>query len=84
MRMRVLLAGCALACAANSVWAKLPPSPPVDPKQAAEAKQKADDAAKNEAELLSKAQDRAVANYQKNSKSVKAAPAATQAASKKK
>ena len=84
MKMRILLAGCVLAGAASAVWAKLPPSPPVDPKLAAETKQKADDAAKKEAELLSKAQDRAAVNYQKKSKSVKAAPAATQAAAKKK
>ncbi|MGB7540533.1 MAG: hypothetical protein WA373_12840 [Burkholderiales bacterium] len=84
MRMRILLASCVLAGAANAVWAKLPPSPPVDPAQAAAAKQKADDAAKKETELLSKAQDRAVANYHKKNTGVKAAPAATKTATKKK
>jgi len=84
MKMRILLAACVFASAANAVWAKLPPSAPVDPKVAAEAKQKADDAAKKDGELLSKAQDRAAANYKKKSKSVKVAPTATKAAAKKK
>lgn len=71
--------------------AKLPPLNDEQKAKAAEAKQKADDAAKKEAELLSKAQDRVAARYIKEQKAkgvtVKptpiappAAPAATGAA----
>jgi len=65
MRTRNLLA-CVLLAAAGAAWAKLPPAPPADPAKAAETKQKADEAAKKDAELLAKAQGKAVANYQRN------------------
>ena len=66
MDVRMLIITVAMAAVTGAVWAKLPPAPPVDPTKAAEAKKVADDAAKKDAELLGKAQDRAVANYRKN------------------
>jgi hypothetical protein len=54
-----------VCCAVGVAYAKLPPPPPVDPAKAAEAKMKAAEAAKKEAELLAKAQDRAVERYKK-------------------
>ena len=66
MNFRILMMSVAMAATAGVVWAKLPPAPPADPAKAAEAKKVADDAAKKDAELLGKAQDRAVANYRKN------------------
>lgn len=45
--------------------AKLPAPPPMDPAKAEAAKKKAADGAKKDAELLSKAQDRAAENYKK-------------------
>jgi len=66
MNFRILLMSVAMAATAGAVWAKLPPAPPADPAKAAEAKKVADDAAKKDADLLGKAQDRAVANYRKN------------------
>ena len=65
MNLRILMMSIAMAVAAGAVWAKLP-APPVDPAKAAEAKAKADEAAKKDADLLGKSQDRAVANYRKN------------------
>ena len=65
MNFRILMMSIAMAVAAGAVWAKLP-APPVDPAKAAEAKAKADEAAKKDAEKLGKSQDRAVANYRKN------------------
>jgi hypothetical protein len=58
-----------LVCASGLALAKLPPAPPVDPAKAEEAKQKAADAAKKEAELLAKYMDLAVANYAAKAKS---------------
>lgn len=52
-------------CVVGLASAKLPAPPPADPAKAAEAKQKASDAAKKEGELLGKAQDRAVDRYKK-------------------
>ena len=73
MNFRILIMTVAMAATAGAVWAKLPPAP-ADPAKA-EAKAKADAAAKQkDADSLSKAQDRAAANYRKN-KGIKA-PAA--------
>ena len=66
MNFRILMMSVVMAATAGAVWAKLPPAPPADPAKAAEAKKAADDAAKKDADLLGKAQDRAVANYRKN------------------
>ena len=54
-----------VCCAVGVAYAKLPPPPPVDPAKAEEAKMKAAEAAKKEAEQLAKAQDRAVERYKK-------------------
>ena len=81
MKMRIVLTACVLAAFAGASWAKLPPAPPADPAKAAEAKKAADDAAKKEADLLGKYQDKAVANYRKN-KGIKA-PTPAKAGAKK-
>jgi len=66
MNIRIVIMTVAMAAAAGTVWAKLPPAPAADPaKAAADAKKKAD-AAKRDKEMLGKAQDRAVANYRAN------------------
>jgi len=65
MNFRILLMSVAMAATAGAVWAKLPAAP-ADPAKAAEAKAQADEAAKKDADLLGKAQDRAVADYRKN------------------
>jgi len=65
MNFRILMISAAMAATAGTVWAKLPAAP-ADPAKAAEAKAKADEAAKKDAEKLGKSQDRAVANYRKN------------------
>ncbi|TMH18392.1 MAG: hypothetical protein E6H70_05470 [Betaproteobacteria bacterium] len=65
MNFRILMMSVVMAATAGAVWAKLPAAP-ADPAKAAEAKAKADEAAKKEAELLGKYQDKAVANYRKN------------------
>ena len=58
----------ALALAAGNTWAKLPAAPMNDEQKAKaeETKAKAAAAAKKGAEDLAKAQDRAVANYNRN------------------
>ncbi len=66
MNVRILIMAVIMAAVAGAVWAKLPPAPAVDPAKAAEAKTKADEAAKKDADSLSKYQDKAVANYRKN------------------
>jgi len=66
MNVRILIMAVIMAAVAGAVWAKLPPAPAVDPAKAAEAKTKADEAAKKDADLLGKYQDKAVANYRKN------------------
>ncbi len=81
MNFRVLIISVAMAATAGAVWAKLPAAP-ADPAKAAEAKKKADDAAKKDADLLGKAQDRAAANYRKN-KGIRGLPATAKAAPKK-
>ena len=74
MNVRILIMTVAMAATAGAVWAKLPAAP-ADPAQAAEAKAKADEAAKKDADLLGKSQDKAASNYRKN-KGIKAPPAA--------
>jgi hypothetical protein len=66
MNFRILIMSVAMAATAGTVWAKLPPLSDEAKAKAAEAKAKADDAAKKDAEQLGKAQDRAAANYRKN------------------
>jgi hypothetical protein len=65
MDVRILIMTVAMAATAGAVWAKLPVAP-ADPAKAAEAKANADEAAKKDADLLGKYQDKAVANYRKN------------------
>ena len=81
MNVRILLLSVAMAMTAGAVWAKLPPAP-VDAAKEAEAKKKADDAAKKDADMLGRAQDRATANYRKN-KGIRGLPATAKAAPKK-
>ncbi len=50
----------------GSVHAKIPAPPPADPAKAEEAKMKKAAAGKKNAEMLSKAQDRAVENYKRS------------------
>ena len=71
MNFRILIMSVAMAATAGTVWAKLPPLDDAGKAKAAEAKAKADDAAKKDAVLLGKSQDKAAANYRKN-KGVKA------------
>jgi hypothetical protein len=63
IRIAVVLIAAAFA---GSAWAKLPPPSPEAAAKAAEAKQKADAAAKKDAADVAKAQDRAVTNYKRN------------------
>ncbi len=65
MNIRIVIMTVAMAATAGAVWAKLPAAA-ADPAKAAEAKAKADEAAKKDADLLAKYQDKAVANYRKN------------------
>jgi outer membrane lipoprotein-sorting protein len=58
----------ALTVAGSSVWAKLPPPSEEAKAKAAEAKEKAAVAAKTEAELLGKSQDRVAEKYIKDQK----------------
>lgn len=60
-------------------YAKLPPPPPADPAKAGEAKQKAAEAAKKEAEALNRAMDRVAERYKKEKGIKAAAPAAAPA-----
>ena len=78
MNFRILIMSAAMAATAGTVWAKLPPMSDDAKAKLAEAKAKADEAAKKESEYLAKAQDKTVANYRK-SKGIK-----TPAAAKKK
>ena len=71
MNIRILIMSVAMAVTAGTVWAKLPPPSDEAKAKAAEAKAKADDAAKKDAEQLGKSQDKAVSNYRKN-KGIKA------------
>jgi hypothetical protein len=78
MNFRILIMSAAMAATAGTVWAKLPPMSDDAKAKLAEAKAKADEAAKKESGYLAKAQDKAVTNYRKN-KGIK-----TPAAAKKK
>jgi hypothetical protein len=71
VNIRILIMSVAMAVTAGTVWAKLPPPSDEAKAKAAEAKAKADDAAKKDAEQLGKSQDKAVSNYRKN-KGIKA------------
>jgi hypothetical protein len=63
------LAAAALLCGVTGMAsAKLPAPPPADPVKAEEAKKKAAETAKKEAELMAKAQDRAVERYKREKK----------------
>lgn len=62
MKIHSIVVFAAMLALSGAAWAKLPPAP-VDPAKAAEAKAKADEAAKKDAELLTKAQDRVAARY---------------------
>jgi len=73
MNVRILIMSVAMAATAGTVWAKLPPLSDEAKAKAAEAKVKADDAAKKDAEQLGKSQDKAAANYRKN-KGIRGAP----------
>jgi hypothetical protein len=66
MALRSVLAIIFFAAVSGAAWAKLPPAPPVDPAKAADTKKLADEAAKKDADLLGKYQDKAAANYRKN------------------
>jgi hypothetical protein len=81
MNFRILIMSVAMAATAGTVWAKLPPLSDDAKAKAAEAKAKADVAAKKDAEQLGKSQDRAVANYKKN-KGGKSSPASMAAKKK--
>lgn len=61
----IVVSALLVAGAVGVAHGKLPSPPPVDPEKAAAAKAKAAEAAKKEADLLAKAQDRAAAHYKK-------------------
>jgi len=65
MRIRTMFLALALMTS-GAAWAKLPAPSPEAAAKAAEAKAKADEAAKKDAELLTRYQDKAVANYKRN------------------
>ena len=67
--MTALMMGCLIGGAS----AKLPAPPPVDPAVAEAAKKKAAEAAKKDADLLAKAQDRVADRYKKQKGSTGAA-----------
>lgn len=72
-----------VCCSAGLVHAKLPPPTEEQKTKAAEAKAKAGDAAKKQAELLGKAQDRVAERYKKEKgKATAPAPAAAPAMKK--
>ncbi|MGQ0544394.1 MAG: hypothetical protein ACT4P3_03560 [Betaproteobacteria bacterium] len=64
-RILIALAGGLLIGAFAAVQAKLPPAPPEEKAAAAAKAEKAAAAKAKDAELLGKAQDKAVANYKK-------------------
>jgi hypothetical protein len=64
-RIGTALAAALIGCAFGAASAKLPALTDEQKAKAAEAKAKADEAAKNQAELLGKSQDRAVENYKR-------------------
>lgn len=69
MSWKQVCAGASLALLTGMACAKLPPPPPADPAKAEEAKQKAAETAKKDAELLVKYMDKAVMNYAAKAKS---------------
>lgn len=71
-----------VCCVVGMASAKLPAPPPVDPAKAEEAKKKTADAAKADADLLAKSQDRVADRYKKQNKT--AAASTTKVADKKK
>jgi len=79
MMKRAALMVVAIALVAGTAWAKLPAPPMTDEQKAKaeEAKAKAGEAAKNEAALLAKYQDKAADNYKKGQGKAKAAAPAT-------
>ena len=66
-----------VCCSVGLAYAKLPPPSEEQKAKAAEAKAKADEGAKNEAELLGKVQDRVAERYKKEKGKASAAPAAS-------
>lgn len=68
MPIRSLLAAALLVAAPAAGWAKLPPPTPEAQAKAQEAKDKAAEAGKKEAELLLRYQDRAVENWAANAR----------------
>jgi hypothetical protein len=60
-----MLAAALIGCACGVASAKLPPLTDDQKTKAAEAKAKADEAAKRDADLLGKYQDRAAENYKR-------------------
>jgi len=71
-----------VCCVVGLASAKLPAPPPVDPVKAEEAKKKTADAAKADADLPAKSQDRVADRYKKQNKTV--AASTTKVADKKK
>ncbi len=67
--MTALVMGCLIGAAS----AKLPAPPPVDPAVAEAAKKKAAEAAKKDADMLAKAQDRVAERYKKEKSGTAAA-----------
>lgn len=78
MRHAILIVMLSLAMPA---LAKLPPPTPEEVAAAEAKKAKADEAAKQAAQLLAKAQDRAVENYKRNQQAGGAAPMNTSTSS---
>lgn len=70
-----------VCCVVGMASAKLPAPPPADPVKAEEAKKKAADAAKADADALAKSQDRVADRYKKQNKT---AAASTKVVDKKK
>ena len=86
MMKRLALTTIAIALIAGTAWAKLPaPAPMTDEQKAmAEAKKAKDaDAAKKDAELLAKYQDKAADNYKKGQGKAKGGAAAASSKPKK-
>jgi hypothetical protein len=64
-KIALALTACLIGCAFGAASAKLPALTDEQKAKAAEAKVKADEAAKMDAERLGKSQDRAVENYKR-------------------
>lgn len=79
MMKRTAVMTIAIALSAGTAWAKLPAPPPMTDEQKAKAeetKAKAAEAAKKDATLLAKYQDKAADNYKKGQGKAKGAAAA--------